>query len=214
MLSHRTPHLARMILLFSLLLNTVALRAEPADWVIDAEHFSIAFGVGHVGYQQQLGLFLTASGSFRYDPDTRQLDSGRVEVAADSLFTNHQRRDDHLRGRDFLDAGNHPLIVFEATGYHSDGPGESGADSSSPEAMPERGMLTGNLTLLGRTLPVTLDVTINRLARYPFGHRRETLGVSAQTTILRSEWGMDYGVADNLVGDAVALRFELEAIRQ
>jgi polyisoprenoid-binding protein YceI len=59
-----------------------------------------------------------------------------------------------------------------------------------------------------------MQVTLNKRERYPFGHRQETLGISASTTIQRSQWGMDYGVSNNLVGDAVDLRFEFEAIRQ
>lgn len=175
--------------------------AETAEWEIDPEHFSIAFEVDHIGYQQQIGLFLDAEGRFDYDPEARELIAGRVEVAAESVFTNHDKRDDHVRGDDFLDAGAHPRIVFEATGYT---PGDDDGG----------GTLSGNLTLLGQTHPVELDVTINKRAEYPFGHGRETLGISARTTIERSRWGMDYGVSNNLVGDAVALRFEFEAIRQ
>ena len=194
----------RMILaLFTSLVLTASLaRAEPANWEIDSEHFSISFEVSHIGFQQQLGLFLEASGNFGYDPETRQLSAGRVEVQADSVFTNHDARDDHLRGRDFLNARRNPVIVFEATDF---------APGIEDE---QRGSLTGNLTMLGETHPVVLEVAINKQARYPFGHRKETLGISARTTINRSLWGMDYGVADDLVGDEVKLRFEFEAIRQ
>ena len=58
--------------------------AEPAEWEIDAEHFSIAFEAGHIGFQQQLGFFLEASGSFSYDSETQQLGAGRVESNAES----------------------------------------------------------------------------------------------------------------------------------
>lgn len=181
-----------------LLLFTIEFaQAEPADWEIDPEHFSIAFEADHVGFQKQLGLFLEGTGSFRYDSDTQQLSSGRVEIQANSIFTNLNARDNHLRGRDFLNARRNPIILFEATEY-----------------APGSGTLTGNLTLLGETHPVVLQVTINKQAEYPFGHRRETLGISAHTTISRSLWGMDYGVEGDLVGDEVTLRFEFEALRQ
>lgn len=174
--------------------------AETAEWKIDPEHFSIAFDVEHVGYQQQIGLFRDARGRFQYDPDTRELTEGRIEIEAESVYTNHDDRDEHLRGDDFLDAQAHPRIVFEASEYT---PGDNGG-----------GTLAGDLTLLGTTHPVELDVTINKRAEYPMGHGKETLGISARTTIERSRWGMDYGVSDDLVGDEVALRFEFEAIRQ
>ncbi len=120
-------------------------------------------------------------------------------VKADSVFTNHGARDKHVRDSDFLDAKAHPEIVFEATGF------EPGADGS--------GTLSGRLTLLGQTHPVTLYVRLNKAGDYPFGHRKHTLGISASTTIKRSQWGMDYGVDRGMVGDEVKLNFEIEALR-
>jgi len=174
--------------------------AEAADWEIDPDHLSVAFEIEHIGYQYQIGLFREARGSFRYDPETRELAEGRFEVDAASVFTAHDERDEHVRNDDFLDVENHPAIVFVATGYT---PGED-----------DGGTLAGDLTLLGQTHPVELDVTINKRAEYPFGHGKETLGISARTSIERSRWGMDYGVRNNLVGNEVALRFEFEATRQ
>ena len=171
--------------------------AEAADWQIDPDHFSIAFEAEHIGYQQQLGFFLEGSGQFRFDPETDVVSSGRVEIVSDSLFSNHDARDNHLKGRDFLNAKRHALIVFEVSEYLA-------AD----------GVLRGNLTMLDETHPVDLKVVVNKQAVYPFGHRKETLGMSAGAAILRSQWGMDYGVANNMVGDEVTLRFEFEAIRR
>lgn len=188
-------------LLLPVMLLSGITQAQPVDWEIDPEHFSIVFEASHVGYQNQMGLFLEGAGSFRYDPATRELSAGHVEIQADSIFTNHDDRDNHLTGRDFLNARRNPLIVFDATDF---APGGDDAGAT----------LTGNLTLLGETRPVVLDLIINKRADYPFGHGRETLGISANTIITRSDWGMDYGVADNLVGDQVTLRFEFEAIRQ
>ena len=171
--------------------------AEAADWQIDPDHFSIVFEADHIGYQQQLGFFLEGSGRFRFDPETDVLSSGSVEIVSGSLFSNHDARDNHLKGRDFLDARRHALIVFEVSEYFV-------AD----------GVLRGNLTMLDETHPVNLEVVVNKQAAYPFGHRKETLGISASAVILRSQWGMDYGVANKMVGDEVKLRFEFEAIRQ
>ena len=191
----------RLLLLSAMLLVAGLVQAQPVDWEIDPEHFSIAFEADHIGYQKQLGFILEGEGSFRYDPDAEELITGRVEIQAASIFSNHKARDKHLRGKDFLNAKKNPVIVFEASDYVSGNAAEPGA-------------LTGNLTLLGETHPVVLEVTINKQAKYPFGHRRETLGISASTTISRSQWGMNYGVAGDLVGEEVTLRFEFEAMRQ
>jgi len=190
----------RCILLSAALASCSAAFAESREFRIDPDHFSIAFRIGHIGYADQIGLFLEAEGRFVYDADANQLSSGEVTVAADSVFTNHDRRDAHLRDDDFLDASRYETIRFEAREWQPD----------SPEA----GTLLGDLTLLGTTRPVELAVTLNKLADYPFGHRRPTLGLSASATIRRSEWGMTYGVEDDLVGDEVHLMFELEAIAE
>ena len=170
--------------------------AEAADWQIDSEHFSILFEAEHIGYQQQLGFFLEGSGDFRFDPETEELSDGRVEIVAASLFSNHDARDNHLKGQDFLNVRRYALIVFDVAEYRA-----------------AEGILRGDLTLLDETHAVDLEVTVNKQAAYPFGHRKETLGVSARASILRSKWGMDYGVANNMIGDEVKLRFEFEAIR-
>ena len=73
--------------------------------------------------------------------------------------------------------------------------------------------MTGDLTILGQTQPVTLDVTLNKAAAYPFGHKRFVLGLSLETVIKRSDFGMEYGVANGLVGDEVAIKIETEAMQ-
>jgi len=171
--------------------------AAPTRFDIDTDHFSVGFLVDHIGYAQQLGQFLEGSGSFVYDPDTDELISGEVVIEADSVFTNHRRRDRHLTGGDFLDARRHSEIRFVASTWD-----------------PATGTLTGDLTLLGQTHPVELQATVNKLEDYPFGHGQPTLGVSIRASINRSQWGMTYGIEQNMVGDEVALLIELEAIAE
>lgn len=174
--------------------------AEPASFEIDKDHFSIGFLVEHIGYADTLGQFLEAKGNFVYDESANELNEGEVIVQSESVFTNHKRRDRHLKNDDFLDADRHETIRFEATEWRPKGD--------------RKGTLVGNLTLLGETRPVELSITINKSAEYPFGHGQHTLGISARTTLERSEWGMTYGVENGLVGDEIELIFEFEAIRQ
>lgn len=183
--------------------STGPARAEPRTYTIDPDHFAIGFQIEHLGYADVIGMFLKGSGSFVYDEAARTLSSGRVVVAADSVFSNHKARDRHVRDSDFLDAESHPEIVFEATGFES--VMENGGRLD--------GRLSGKLTLLGQTHSVTLEVSLNKAATYPFGHRKHTLGISARTTLQRSQWGMSYGVKNGMVGDEVLLSFEFEAMR-
>lgn len=171
------------------------LHAEPTEFTIDPEHFAISFAVNHLGYASVLGFFTEAEGSFIYDEETGNFGEGRVVVQSDSVFTDNEDRDDHLRSDDFLNAEEYPEIVFEFKEFTRKGE--------------KQGVLNGDLTMLGQTHPVSLDVTLNKMADYPFGHGDYTLGMSATTTVERSQWGMDYGL--DMVGDEVHLRFELEA---
>lgn len=206
----RTPSLAMIVtpfkraLLWLLVPTMLALptlgAAEPRTYHIDPAHFSVSFSVDHVDYADVIGLFLEAEGEFVYDEQRQTLTSGSATIQADSVFTNHQRRDEHVKDDDFLDVDRYPTIEFVA--------------DELTEVEDNRGTLTGNLTLLGETRPVTLDVQLNKADRYPFGHEKYTLGISATTELNRSEWGMDYAVDNGLVGDTVAVRLEFEAIRQ
>ena len=77
-------------------------RAEPAEFVLDPEHTSITFFTHHLGFADIAGMFLEAEGSFRFDEATRELSEVRIVVPTASVFTNHERRDRHLRSSDFL----------------------------------------------------------------------------------------------------------------
>ncbi len=195
----KTKTIAYAFILSSLLAATSA-PAEPREFEIHEDHFSVGFLVGHIGFKYQLGMFLEAGGRFVWDEEANELHSGEVIVQADSVFTNHDRRDRHVRSGDFLNARRHPEIRFEATSWEP-------ADADT-------GTLRGDLTIIGQTHPVELEVKINRRAYYPFGHEQYTVGMSMRTVIQRSQWGMTYALEGDLVGDDVELILEFEAIAQ
>lgn len=173
--------------------------AEPARFELDPSHTTVFFTVDHIGYARTLGVFGTVSGDFIYDMDTQDLSNVQVSIDAGSVNTFHDARDGHVRNKDFLDVSNHPEITFVAT---------AGTPTSDTG-----GTVTGDLTILGQTQPVTLDVKLNKAAEYPFGHKRLVLGLSLETTINRSDFGMSYAVDNGLVGDAVYIQIETEAMK-
>ena len=173
--------------------------AEPHRYELDPAHTTVAFLVDHVGYASVLGVFGEVEGGFVYDLDTQALSDLEVRVGTASLDTFHAARDAHVRSGDFLDTEAHPMMTFAAR-------------TGTPEAE-DAGTVTGDLTLLGETRPLTLDVTLNKAGEYPFGHGRFVLGISARGALNRSAFGMTYGVADGLVGDEVRLIIETEAMR-
>lgn len=183
----------------TLLLAATPARAEPALYEIDPEHFSIGFMTLHLGYEKVLGQFLEAGGSFRYDEATNEVSDIKVTIESDSVFSNHDRRDDHLRSDQFLNVEDFPEITFVGTSAEATG-----------EAS---GTVTGDLTIIGETHPVTLQVTRNKIGKYPINDNY-VVGISVRGTVKRSEYGMMYAVENGWVGDEVEVIIEFEAIRQ
>ncbi|ETX28560.1 YceI family protein [Roseivivax isoporae] len=180
-------------------LTAPAVQAEPATWDIDPEHAVVAFTIMHAGYARVLGRFSDVQGSFVYDPEANELGDVTATIGAGSVDTDHEARDTHVRSADFLDAEAHPEITFTATG------GTAETDTT--------GTVEGEITIRGVTQPITLDVTLNKVATYPCCHGKETVGVSATASLLRSEFGSTYALPD-FVGDEVSVILEFEAIRR
>lgn len=177
-------------------------QAQPARYELDPDHLAIGFLVDHVGYAKVLGMFRAARGSYRFDEATGSLTDVRVEVDTASVYTNHRRRDDHLKGTDFLNSAEYPRMVFTA--------------SQARRVDERRFEIAGQLELLGRSQPLTLQATWNKSAVSPVGGASKpyVMGVSARGSFRRSAYGMNYAVANGWVGDEVELIIEFEAIRQ
>jgi polyisoprenoid-binding protein YceI len=175
-------------------------KAEPRDYVLDQDHFAIAFLVHHLGLADTLGMFREASGSFTYDAEAQTISDVEITVQTDSVFTNHEARDNHLRGPDFLNASEFPTMTFTAD--EAEVTGET------------TGKVHGELTLLGQTKPLTLDVEYVGGRQYPFGDKHYAIGISARGAFDRSDYGMTYAVQNDIVGDEVELIIEFEGIRQ
>jgi polyisoprenoid-binding protein YceI len=179
--------------------------AAPRDYRIDPEHASFGFLVSHIGYQDVLGMFREVAGSFRFDEEKQEISDVTVTVKTASVFTNHEKRDEHLRKEEFLWTDKYPEMTFTMT--------------SAQKTGERTGKITGNLTLRGVTKPITLDITLNKVGEYPFGgglfaKPNYVAGISARGTFRRSEWGVLYGTDNGWVGDEVQLIIELEGIRQ
>ena len=180
-------------------------QGTPARYAIDPNHLSIGFLVDHLGYAKVLGAFRTARGGFSFDETRGVMTDLRVEVDTASISTHSNNRDEHLRGADFLNVAEHPRMVFTAAGARRTGERTFQVD--------------GQLQLLGRTQPLSLQATWNKSGESPIGggllgRKPYVMGVSARGSFKRSAFGMNYGVANGWVGDEVAVIIEFEAVRQ
>ena len=198
----RTAFLAPLALCAHLLLPAAA-QAQAAKYELDPDHTTVAFLVDHIGYAKVLGMFRSVRGSYSFDEATATLTNVRIEVETGSVFSNQRKRDDHLKGPDFLNSSQFPRMVFTA--------------SSAKRTSDRQFEITGQLELLGKSQPLTLQATWNKSAESPLGgplRKPYVMGVSARGSFKRSAYGMNYAVANGWVGDEVPLIIEFEAVRQ
>jgi polyisoprenoid-binding protein YceI len=184
-----------------LILLPLTVWSSEEEYIIDKSHFSIGFLVEHVGYARTLGMFRDIDGSYIHDVKNKKINDINIIINTDSVFTNDEKRDEHLKSPDFLHVDKYPEMVFKATDIKINN---------------DETIINGNLTLLGITKPLVLTGKINKIGKYPFGGiiKPYVMGISAKGTIKRSDHAMMYAIKDNLVGDEIELIIEFEARRQ
>jgi polyisoprenoid-binding protein YceI len=179
-------------------IDTVAPGLTTGTWTIDPAHTEVAFVIRHLMTKVR-GTFTEVSGAVVIADDLAS-SKATAEIKVDSVTTRHADRDGHLRSSDVLDAENHPNMTFEGTGVRTEG---------------GQYYLDGALTIKGVTRPVSLEVEFNGTSEDPWGGFRA--GFSAQTTINRKDWGVEFNIPFGgdkaLLGDKVDLHLEVQAVR-
>ena len=174
--------------------------ADAANWKIDQAHTTVGFSVSHIFTRVQ-GRFDRFGGTIVFDPETPASAVVRATVEADSINTNNEKRDKHLRSDDFFDVEKYPTLSFESTGGVAD-------------MKDNRGKLPGKLTIHGVTKPVVFDVTFLGQGKDPWGNVRA--GFSASLNINRKDYGLNWNevleTGGFLVGDDVEIRIDAEGI--
>lgn len=174
-------------------LNAAA--APEGAYILDPTHASVNWSLSHSGLSFYTARFDGISGALDFDPNAPTQSRVDIRIDPKSVSTGDTEWDETLAtdGR-YFDADTYPEIRFTST---------SATTNSS-----NTGQVTGNLTLLGVTKPVTLDVTYNGAGK-SFGNPGATLGFSATGKINRSDWGLDY-LTNFGIGNEVTLRIEAE----
>ena len=192
-------HLA-VIFVIPLLLVAAAPAALAGSYNVDYAHSSITFAVKHMVISKTKGTFTDYSAWFVYEPGKPENWRAEATIQAASIDTQDKKRDEHLRSADFFDVANHPEIKFVSTGVKMKDDNEA--------------ILTGDLTMLGTTLPVELELEINGVVEDPWGNSRA--GFTATGKIDRKEWGLTWNkTLDSgglVVGDEVTIMLEVEGI--
>lgn len=172
-------------------------KTHAADtYVIDTKgaHAFVQFRVKHLGYSWLYGRFNKFDGEFTYDAKNDAKNTVSVTVNMSSLDSNHAERDKHLRGGKYLNASKFKTAKFVSTSYKTTGK--------------DKAKLTGDLTLMGVTKSITLDVDVIGGGDDPWGGYRQ--GFEGTTTISAADFGMKGAKS---VGE-IELTWSVEGIRK
>jgi polyisoprenoid-binding protein YceI len=187
-------HMKKLIIIAAL--ATLPLTAvTAADYTIDPAHTYVSFAINHLGFSTMRGKFDKQSGSLQFDPASKKA-SVMIEIDAASIDTGHAKRDAHLQSPDFLNAVENPTITFKST--------------SATWSGDKPATVTGDLTILGVSKPVTLTITSMHCGPNPFS-KKETCGFDATGSIKRTDFGVNYGAP--AIGEALDLQIEFEAVK-
>ena len=195
------PRRSAAIAAFALALPLTAVAAssnvsdlEKGRYAVDKKHASLVARVSHMGVSLYTLRFDTLDATFDYDPSHPE--NTKVQASVDPASLDVGADYSKEFAEEFLSVSKFPTATFASTSI------QPGAGN--------QGTMTGNLTLMGVTKPVTFNVTLvgtgHEVTPIPFGRR--AAGFEATTTIKRSDFGSTY--LSNLVGDEVTLTIEAE----
>ncbi|MDO5029885.1 MAG: YceI family protein [Corynebacterium sp.] len=175
---------------------------QSGNYVLDTQHSTIGFTVRHAMITKVHGQFDEFESTIAFDADKPENSTAKAAIQANSINTNNEERDNHLRSKDFFGAGENPTIEFTSTAIELVGE--------------EKATVTGDLTINGTTKSVTLDVDIFGSAEDPWGQTR--VGFEAATKIDRNDFGIDYNAPIKtggvLIGNEISLQIDGSAVKQ
>ncbi|MFC7880423.1 YceI family protein [Streptomyces sp. NPDC057376] len=182
--------------------STPDLATLTGEYTIDPSHTTIGFTARHAMVTNVKGKFLDFGGTLHLDGTDPAKSTATLDVTMDSIDTGSPDRDGHLKSSDFFKTDEFPKMTFRSTGAES-----LGGDDYR---------ITGDLTILGTTRPISIDLEFNGAAKDPFGNER--VGFEGKAEIKRSEWGLTWNAALEtggvLVSDKIKLNFDISAIKQ
>ncbi len=181
-------------------MSTTATMA-PATWAIDSAHSEIQFKVKHLVITTVTGSFKEFTGSVHAGDGFEDADI-HFEANTESVTTNSEQRDAHLKGSDFFESDKFPKLSFTSTRFERKDDDEF--------------VLEGNLTIKGVTRPIKLDVNYAGTAKDPWGHVKA--GFELTGKLNRKEFGLTWNAITEaggaLVSEDVKLIANIQLVKQ
>lgn len=172
-----------------------------AKWTVDPMHSEVQFKVKHLVISTVTGNFNQFSAEM--EAEKEDFTDATISFTADinSISTNNQQRDEHLKSDDFFNAEKFPQMTFRSNTLEKDGDGYA---------------LKGDLTIRDVTKPVTLAVELGGVAQDPYGQTKA--GFEAEGKINRKEFGLMWSAITEaggvVVSDKVKILLNIQFIKQ
>ncbi|ELR73042.1 YceI like family protein [Fulvivirga imtechensis AK7] len=175
-----------------------AVNAQTTKWFYDASHAKVGFAISHFGISETEGKFNKFDGIVL--SDKTDFSDAKIDFSIDvnSIDTENEQRDTHLRSSDFFDVAKYPSITFKSRSLKPVGKNKY--------------KLTGDFTMHGVTKQIILDVLYRGTVTDPFGNIKA--GFKVTGAIDRTDWGLDWNgtlaAGGLLVGNEVELDINIE----
>ncbi|MBK7368583.1 MAG: YceI family protein [Candidatus Eisenbacteria bacterium] len=192
---------ALAVLTIAALQATVAF-ADPVTYSIDKSHTEVGFEIRHI-FSKVQGRFNSFTAKIVFDEKTPANISVEASADANSIWTDNERRDGHLKSADFFDAEKFPVITFKSTKVVAAGKNKY--------------KITGDFTMHGVTKPVTFDAEFLGAGAVGVGGQSwgTKAGFTATAVINRKDFGVSWNKAlDNggaMLSDEVTINLNIEA---
>ena len=176
--------------------------ATTTKWVLDPMHSEVQFKIKHLVISTVTGSFKAFQGTAQTEGDSFENAQAEFSLEVDSIETNNEMRDGHLKGDDFFEAAKYPSIKFQSTAFT-----KTGGDNYQ---------LTGDLTIKDVTKPVTLDVEYGGTAVDFYGNTKAGFEVTGK--INRKDYNLSWGGITEagaiVLGDEVKMIFNIQFAKQ
>ena len=162
-------------------------------WVLDATHSEVQFKIKHLMISTVTGQFGKFEGTVETEDDDFANAKAQFSADIDSISTNNEQRDAHLKNPDFFDAENNPQITF--------------VSDRIEKVVEDNYKIHGILTLKGVSKQIILDAELGGIVQDPFGNTR--VGFSVNGKINRKDFGISFGLVSETGGVALSNEVKL-----
>lgn len=173
---------------------------STTKWAIDPTHSEIGFKVKHLMISNVKGNFTNFNATIDGEDFTKS--PINVTIEANSINTNNNDRDNHLRGADFFDVEKYPTITFES--------------KNLKKVDDDEYKLTGILSIKETNKEITLNLEYGGVNTDPWGN--EKLAFEVEGKINRKDFGLNWNAALEtggvMVSDEVRIIAEVQFVKQ